>query len=68
MTEQKAGSWYVLLDGQPVELQREVLTSEDVADEYARLIALSHPESRVQLRDSNGLVREYGPLAAKPEA
>jgi len=51
----------------PVELRPDTLKTEDAADEYARLVALTHPKSRIELRDNSGIVREYGPMGSKPD-
>jgi hypothetical protein len=62
-----AERWSIFRDGQPVEMHPDTFKSEDAADEYARLVALAHPKSRVELRDRSGLVREYGPMGNKPD-
>ena len=65
--QQKPKEWYVVRDGEPVELRPDTLKTEDAADEYARLVALTHPKSRIELRDNSGIVREYGPMGSKPD-
>ena len=54
-------------DGEVLELHEDTLKSEDDADDYARLVALAHPGSHVELRNRDGIVREYGPLTARPQ-
>jgi hypothetical protein len=48
-----------------VELHPDALQSEEAADDYARLLALAHPQCRVQVLGAGAVVCEYGPLAAK---